>query len=101
MCQVITVYAISVNRTLIDTHYLASHVLYLFKCVVVRSSTMNNIPESEIIKAVACDIPLSGSFLDAYMLPSGEKRFGIEGTVLLLGILNAGFTTAQKGNQNG
>jgi hypothetical protein len=40
--------------------------------------------DSEVIKAVACDIPLGESVLDAYMLPDAEKRFGIEGTGIAL-----------------
>lgn len=75
---------------------------------------MSDLPEADVIKAVACEIPLGDSFLDAYMLPSGEKRFGIETTGTALGyterwfynrtkrrskwltsLKNAGFTGAQ------
>lgn len=41
--------------------------------------------EPDPIKAVCCDIPLGDSILDAYMLPSGEKRIGIENTGTALG----------------
>ena len=37
------------------------------------------------IKAVSCDIPLGDSILEAYMLPNGEKRIGIEGVSIALG----------------
>lgn len=40
---------------------------------------------TEVIKAVKCEIPIGNSVLDAYMLPSGEKRFGIEGVGVALG----------------
>ena len=56
----------------------------------------NNVPESEVIKAVLCDVPLGESTLDAYMLPNGDKRFGIEGASIAFGYTNAGFTTVQK-----
>ena len=36
--------------------------------------------EFDVIKAVCSNINLGESVLDAYMLPSGEKRLGIEGT---------------------
>lgn len=41
--------------------------------------------QSNVIKAVSCEINLGDSFLDAYMLPSGEKRIGVENTGLVLG----------------
>ncbi|HEY9851756.1 MAG TPA: hypothetical protein V6D28_19950 [Leptolyngbyaceae cyanobacterium] len=41
--------------------------------------------ESDVIKAVCCEIPLGESVLDAYMLPSGEKRLGIENAGIALG----------------
>jgi len=41
--------------------------------------------ELDVIKAVSCDIPLGESTLDAYMLPSGEKRIGVENTGVALG----------------
>lgn len=57
---------------------------------------MRDIPESEIIKSVACDIPLGEFALDAYMLPSGEKRFGIEGIGLALGYTERWFYNRTK-----
>jgi hypothetical protein len=39
----------------------------------------------EVIRAVNCNIPLGKSVLDAYMLPNGEKRFGISGASQALG----------------
>jgi len=41
--------------------------------------------EAEVIKAVYCKIPLGESVIDAYMLPDGEKRVGIEGVSISLG----------------
>jgi hypothetical protein len=41
--------------------------------------------ESEIIRAVTTEINLGESVIDAYMLPSGEKRLGIENTGVVLG----------------
>lgn len=46
---------------------------------------MSQIPELQVVKAVCCDIPLGESVLDAYMLPNGEKRIGIENTGVALG----------------
>jgi hypothetical protein len=41
--------------------------------------------ESSVIKAVSAVIPLGSSELDVYMLPSGEKRMGMESVGLALG----------------
>ena len=41
--------------------------------------------EDNLVKAVTCDIPLGQSVLDAYMLPSGEKRLGVENVGIALG----------------
>jgi len=41
--------------------------------------------EDNLVKAVTCDIPLGKSVLDAYMLPSGEKRLGVENVGIALG----------------
>ena len=57
---------------------------------------MSDIAESEVITAIACDIPLGESVLDAYMLPDGEKRFGIEGIGIALGYTNRWFYNRTK-----
>jgi len=57
---------------------------------------MSDISEFDFIKAVACDIPLGESVLDAYMMPGGEKRFGIEGTGLALGYTDRWFYNRTK-----
>ncbi len=57
---------------------------------------MSDIPESEVIKAVSCEIPLGESVLDAYMLPDGEKRFGIEKTGICLGYTERWFYNRTK-----
>ncbi|MEG4431595.1 MULTISPECIES: hypothetical protein [unclassified Microcoleus] len=41
--------------------------------------------ENNLIRAVTCDIPLGKSVLDAYMLPNGEKRLGVENVGIALG----------------
>ena len=47
---------------------------------------MSNLnPQSGTIKATRCDIDLGTIKLDAYMMPDGEKRLGMEGTSLALG----------------
>jgi hypothetical protein len=46
---------------------------------------MSETTEPEVTKAVRCDIDLGTSSLDAYMLPDGEKRLGVEGTSTALG----------------
>jgi hypothetical protein len=46
---------------------------------------MSEATERDVIKAVCCDIPLGEAVLDAYMLPSGEKRIGVENTGVALG----------------
>ncbi len=48
-------------------------------------SRMSEATERDVIKAVCCDIPLGEAVLDAYMLPSGEKRIGVENTGVALG----------------
>lgn len=39
----------------------------------------------ELVKAVCCSLNLGESVLDAYMLPSGEKRLGVENVGIALG----------------
>ena len=46
---------------------------------------LNEPDESGVIKAVAAEIDLGTTVLDAYMLPNGEKRLGIEATGVALG----------------
>lgn len=46
---------------------------------------MVEIAELDVIKAVYCNINLGTSALDAYMLPGGEKRIGVENTGVALG----------------
>lgn len=46
---------------------------------------MTEPPQNELIKAVTCNISLVDCVLDAYMLPSGEKRLGVENTGVALG----------------
>ena len=41
--------------------------------------------QGNVIKAVTCEINLGESVLNAYMLPSGEKRIGVENTGVVLG----------------
>ena len=41
--------------------------------------------QGNVIKAVTCEINLGEFVLDAYMLPSGEKRIGVENTGVVLG----------------
>ena len=57
---------------------------------------MTESTESEVIKAVVCDIPLGESVLDAYMLPSGEKRIGSGGVGIALGRSDRWFSTRSK-----
>lgn len=57
---------------------------------------MSDVSEVDVIKAVACDIPLGDSFLDAYMMPSGDKRFGIEGIGIALGYTDRWFYNRTK-----
>jgi hypothetical protein len=49
-----------------------------------------------LIKALGCDINLGESILDAYMLPSGEKRIGIENTGAALGYTSKVFFQKTK-----
>lgn len=46
---------------------------------------INEPDESGAIKAVAAEIPLGIATLDVYMLPSGEKRVGVENIGVALG----------------
>lgn len=46
---------------------------------------LNEPDESGVIKAVVAEVNLGITVLDAYMLPSGEKRLGIETTGVALG----------------
>ena len=41
--------------------------------------------DNEVIKAVNCLIDLGEAVIDAYMLPDGEKRIGVENTGIILG----------------
>src|SRR6476469_2414032 len=41
--------------------------------------------QGDAIKAVNCHLNLGESVLDAYMLPNGEKRIGVENTGIALG----------------
>ena len=41
--------------------------------------------QSNLIKAVSCEVNLGESVLDAYMLPSREKRLGVENIGAVLG----------------
>jgi hypothetical protein len=50
----------------------------------------------EVVKAVACDIQLGTSVLDAYMLPDGEKRIGMTGVSLALGYTDKWFSNRTK-----
>jgi len=57
---------------------------------------MTETTEPNIIKAVSCDIPLGEAVLDTYMLPSGEKRIGIENTGIALGYTERWFYNRTK-----
>ncbi len=57
---------------------------------------MSEVSEIDVIRAVACDIPLGDSFLDVYMLPSNEKRLGIEGIGIALGYTDRWFYNRTK-----
>ncbi|MFB2769822.1 hypothetical protein ACE1AT_11115 [Pelatocladus sp. BLCC-F211] len=57
---------------------------------------MSEISETDVTKAVSCEINLGESSLDAYMLPDGEKRFGVEGTSLALGYTKRWFYNRTK-----
>lgn len=46
---------------------------------------MEKSSQYDVIKAVCCEINLGESVLDAYMLPNGEKRIGVENTGVALG----------------
>ena len=46
---------------------------------------MEKLSISNAIKAVSCEINLGRSVLDAYMLPDGEKRIGVENIGVALG----------------
>jgi hypothetical protein len=52
--------------------------------------------EPDVIKAISCEIPLGESVLDTYMLPSGEKRIGLENTGLALGYTERWFYNRTK-----
>lgn len=57
---------------------------------------MSKAAESDVMKAVSCGIPLGESVLDAYMLPDGEKRIGLENTGLALGYTERWFYNRTK-----
>lgn len=52
--------------------------------------------DSVTIKAVSCEIQLGESVLDAYMLPNGEKRVGIEAVSTALGYTERWFYNRTK-----
>jgi hypothetical protein len=52
--------------------------------------------ETEVVKAIPAVIPLGASELDVYMLPSGEKRLGIEGIGIALGYTDRWFYNRTK-----
>jgi hypothetical protein len=52
--------------------------------------------DNEVTKAVNCHINLGESVLDAYMLPDGEKRIGIENTGIALGYSERFFFSEHK-----
>ncbi|MFB2919208.1 hypothetical protein [Aerosakkonema funiforme] len=54
--------------------------------------------ESNVTKAVRCELPLGQSVLNAYMLPNGEKRIGIEKVGIALGYSEEFFFTRTKRN---
>lgn len=55
--------------------------------------------QGNVIKAVTCEINLGESVLDAYMLPSGEKRIGVENTKVVLGYSERFFSSEQNASQ--
>lgn len=57
---------------------------------------LNEPDESGVIKAVSAEINLGVTTLDAYMLPDGEKRLGIEKTGLALGYTERWFYNRTK-----
>ncbi len=57
---------------------------------------LNEPDESGVIKAVSAEIDLGIATLDAYMLPDGEKRLGIEKTGLALGYTERWFYNRTK-----
>lgn len=57
---------------------------------------MIEVAEPEVIKAVSCNIPLGESALNAYMLPDGEKRLGIESVSQSLGYTERWFYNRTK-----
>ena len=57
---------------------------------------MTESSDADIIKAISCDIELGTSVLDAYMLPDGEIRFGIEGVSCALGYTDRWFYNRTK-----
>jgi|GEM_PF-1411177 hypothetical protein len=59
---------------------------------------LNEPDESGVIKAVSTEIDLGTTTLDAYMLPDGEKRLGIEKTGVALGYTERWFYNRTKRN---
>lgn len=57
---------------------------------------LNESDESGVIRAVAAEINLGTVALDAYMLPNGEKRLGVENTGVALGYSNRFFFQRTK-----
>ena len=52
--------------------------------------------QNDVIKAVSCKVNLGESVLDAYMLPSREKRLGVENIGATLGYLDGFFFDRTK-----
>jgi hypothetical protein len=59
-------------------------------------SQMSEGNDPNLIKAVSCEIPLGDAVLDAYMLPNGEKRIGLENTGVALGYTERWFYNRTK-----
>lgn len=57
---------------------------------------LNEPDEAGVIKAVSAEISLGVATLDVYMLPSGEKRVGIENTGIALGYTERWFYNRTK-----
>ncbi len=74
---------------LADTFYSICQLLNLNPEEIIdkpkEEKENNDVLRDNLVKAVTCDIPLGKSALDAYMLPSGEKRLGVENVGIALG----------------
>jgi hypothetical protein len=69
---------------------------YPKKEVFVTSTMLNEPDESGVVKAVIAEIDLGITVLDAYMLPDGEKRIGLENTGIALGYTERWFYNRTK-----